>query len=201
MSAPLIAAGVGLGLIALQLGRSLASRLSGFSMLAGRGAFMTKDSASIRWVPVTIDGVEYLVSSTYLAPMGIGEAVQFAKDNGFILPTPRMVDAIWQAADLKVNPISSQAFGEENKGDNPSQFAKHAKAVEEQLAGQSFDLLAGTHKDVVFIDRVPWQAAPINKPGIYGWHYPNGKRIQQEMWGHALSWKDYSQGLRLVKRA
>lgn len=193
---PLAVGAVGLGLILMQLSKKLGSRLS----LTGTRSALMSHVDNVQWVRINIDGQDYEVSPTYLAPMGIGEAVQYAKDNGLVLPTPRMVNAIWQAADLKVAPISSGAWGEENKGDNAAQFAKHAQAIEQQLAGRPFTLLGGTHKDVVFIDKVPWQSAAINKPGIYGWHRPDGSRIQQEMWGHALSWKDYSQGLRLIRK-
>jgi hypothetical protein len=43
---------------------------------------------------------------------------------------------------------------------------------------------------------------PDGKVGIYGWHRLNGEPIQgtTPYFGHAMSWRDYSQGLRLCKR-
>src|SRR5688572_18930517 len=34
------------------------------------------------WKALTIDGIDYLVSPTYIAPIGIGEAVTMVKEHG-----------------------------------------------------------------------------------------------------------------------
>jgi hypothetical protein len=140
-----------------------------------------------RFVRVEHEGVEYEVAPTYIAPVGIAQAAQFAKARGFELPTPALVDAIWKAADLKVEPQPQSP----NRGDDIAQFAEHATAVEAAVAGRSFQLLAGTHKDVV---------RTAEGLALYGWHHEDGSVIQPPYGGHAGSWRDYSQGLRLVRR-
>ncbi|MHB8107738.1 MAG: hypothetical protein ACYDH4_09990, partial [Candidatus Cryosericum sp.] len=62
-------------------------------------------NGGVGWVPVTYNGVVWNVSPSYIAPVGIGEAEQLAAQNGCELPTPALVDAIWKAADLKLEPL------------------------------------------------------------------------------------------------
>jgi hypothetical protein len=214
LGAPLIVVGLGVGLIFIQLARKLAGKLSEsslslFSTSAARGEIVKgmeqnppADTLSwppeSTWVSMTIDGIDYLVSPTYLGPIGIGEAFEIAKAHGFVVPTPRMVDAIWQAADLKLDPHPQAHDGTLAMMNSRAITDNQNAHIENQVGGRAFSLLGGTHKDVVVVDRA-WGNA-VNKPGIYGWHRTSGKVIQDPMWGHALSWKDYSQGLRLIKR-
>lgn len=150
------------------------------------------------WVDFEYKGDKYKVSPTYIAPIGIGEAVDMAKENNLVLPTPDMVKAIWEAADLKVEPHPMQHDGTERTMNSRELADEHRAFIQSQIEGKKFSLLGGTHKDVVFIDTA--FGKPVNKPGIYGWQHTNGVPIQQEMWGHSLTWKDYSQGLRLIKK-
>ena len=141
------------------------------------------------WVPVG----NWLVAPTYIYPVGIGEAVPLAAAAGCALPSPELVDAIWAAADLKVEPIPRNfTHWTQEEMSSPATITDQAARIAKAIAGRPFSLLAGTHKDVVMKD---------GRLGIYGWHRPNGKAIQGFFAGHAASWKDYSQGLRLVKAA
>ncbi len=201
---------LGLGLILYQkLGKTLRSG-NVFAITNARGATLggieQNPPASTlswpdesRWVRLNIDGTDYLVSPTYLAPIGIGEAIDIAKTNGLILPTPRMVDAIWQAADMKLEPHPQAHDGTAKTMNSRALTDAQNAYIAEQIGSRPFSLLGGTHKDVVFIDNAFGKA--VNKPGIYGWHRRDGRVIQDPMWGHGLDWKDYSQGLRLIKRA
>lgn len=150
------------------------------------------------WVRLSIDGEEYLVSPTYIAPIGIGEAIELAKEHGFTIPTPRMVDAIWREADLKIKPTPIKHDGTFKTMNSRALSDKHREMVEAEIGNQGFRLLAGSHKDIVFIPEAFGKV--VKKPGIYGWHRPDGTKIQSEMWGHGLAWKDYSQGLRPIKK-
>lgn len=161
------------------------------------------------------NGEVWLVAPRYLAPMGIGEAKRVADRLGYQLPTVALVNEIYKQADLKLDPLPR---GERSKPpsdftkktmDSPEthidQLARIQKQIQ-QAGNPDFKLLAGTHKDVVF-DKIPFgEHAGEMHLGIYGWHQRNGKPIQDFMWGHAsgntpeTDWKDYSQGLRLVKR-
>jgi len=159
------------------------------------------------WSTVELNGQKWLVAPYYLAPVGIGEAQMIADKYQLSLPTPALVDAIWKAADLKLDPLPRGPTSKppsdytartmNSLETNIDQLARISKQVQD--TNPNFQLLAGTHKDVVMgvpttgTDKTP-------KIGIYGWHQKNGKPIQGFMWGHALEWKDYSQGLRLVKQ-
>lgn len=184
----------------------------------------TQDGKNDMLVPVKLDGVTWLVSPVYYAPIGIGEADRVAKDLGFELPTPALVDAIWRQADLKVPPHLMIRKHDGVHMDTPELHAQQAKAIESYIAkrglqglGIDYKLVAGAFKDVVRMSD--------GKLGIYGWHVDlsddfatrgayalglplhmcytpgAGRVIQQPFGGHALAWRDYSQGLRLVKRA
>lgn len=159
--------------------------------------------------PIVSDGtIEWRVAPDYLAPVGIGEAAALAQELGTELPTPALVDAIWKAADLKLEPQPRGALSHPPSDftaktmNSPEAIADQAAIIQRQVLEQrsdgNFQLLAGSHKDVVVKD---------GKLGIYGWHHLNGKVIQGFFAGHSttdppgIGWKDYSQGLRLVRRA
>lgn len=134
----------------------------------------------------------YLVAPSYLAPMAIGSAKRIADECGCELPTPELVDAIFAAADLKLEPLPRQ-FKDWTMTEMSSVAVinDQCRRIEEQIAGRPFRLLVGTHKDIVRVgDRV----------GLYGWHRPSGKVVQSFYAGHADSWIDYSQGLRLCRK-
>ena len=149
-------------------------------------------SRAARWVEVTCAGVVWLVAPVYVAPVGIGEAGTIAARNGCVLPSCELVDAIWEAADLKLSPLPRKTDGTSRTMASAETFADQAARIYGQIAGREFRLLAGTHKDVAVND---------GKIGLYGWHRPDGAVIQPFFAGHAPGWKDYSQGLRLVRKA
>lgn len=142
------------------------------------------------WVQVDYNGHSYKVAPVYLAPAGIGEAQDLAKLHGWVLPSPGLVDAIWNAADLKVEPHPEQHDGTEKTMNSVALNTAHLAYIANQIAGQDFKLLAGTHKDVVL--------SKDGTLGIYGWHHLNGKPIQGFFSKHSHTWKDYSQGLRPI---
>lgn len=153
-----------------------------------------------QWVEVFEGGRTWLVSPTYIAPVGIGEAFRVAAQHGSLLPTPELVDAIWQQADVKVEPTPRSHDGtprtmnsDEMHRSQQQIIAGQVEAADPESKGRLF---AGMYKDVVF---------KSGKRGIYGWHHLSGKKIQDFYTGHASSdnptndWKDYSQGVRLVR--
>lgn len=144
------------------------------------------------WSRVECAGIVWLVAPIYIAPVGIGEALRVASANGCELPSPELVDAIWEAADLKVPPLPRKHNGTPAQMSSDAVYADQAARIHAQYEGLDFKLIAGTHKDVCIRG---------GKVGLYGWHQLSGKVLQPFFAGHALAWKDYSQGLRLVKRA
>jgi len=113
------------------------------------------------------------------------------------LPSPPMVDAIWQAAAIRLGPDSiapSAAMV------TVPVFADHMRMIRARrtaVAAVPGDLVAGHKKDVVYTSRL--DALP-GRVAIYGWHRPDGRPIQPLYTGHASSHVDYSHGIRLVSR-
>ncbi|MBL8901559.1 MAG: hypothetical protein JNM84_28285 [Planctomycetes bacterium] len=112
------------------------------------------------------------------------------------LPTRRMVDAIWAAAPLKLQPFpySPSVYNILSV----ALFHQHHLQIESQRAGAPPErLTAGIKKDVVA------SALIASSPGrvcIYGWHYPSGAPIQPLSRVHESTYADYSHGIRLVAR-
>lgn len=151
------------------------------------------------WPRVELHGVTYAVSSRYVGPMSIGEAAETAAHHGCELPTPALVDAIWSAADCK---LDARQFMRRHDGtartmSSPEVMVSQAKmvngAIEDWIDANGYpSLVAGCFKDVVRTES--------GKFGLYGWHRLDGRVIQTLYTGHSRAWGDYSQGLRLVRR-
>lgn len=109
------------------------------------------------------------------------------------LPTRKMVDDIYRAAPLKLEPVPMYAY----RDSTPTMWQHHL-IIEGQRKGRA-GLIAGIKKDVVISERVSRDKRP-GRVAIYGWHQLNGKPIQPLYTGHVYWWVDYSQGIRLVYR-
>lgn len=132
-----------------------------------------------------------------LMPMTPVLAQRLANMLGCSLPTPRMVDSIWEAAELKLAP---QPIPPGEKMATIQVFAQHDQMIKSQLAGrfplpEKNRLIAGHKKDVVII---PELDSLKNKVVIYGWHQLSGLPIQPVYSGHIIWYADYSHGIRLV---
>jgi hypothetical protein len=146
------------------------------------------------WVRLNFDdGQIWEVSRRQIGPLGIGEALNKAKEQGLDLPSPAMVDIIWQCADVKIEPHPRNFIHwTATEMNDPNMISDQLNHIEGQISGADFVLLVGEFKDVV--------RGSDGKIGLYGWHRLNGKPIQPYFTGHGLDWRDYSQGLRLVKK-
>jgi N-acetyl-anhydromuramyl-L-alanine amidase AmpD len=175
------------------------SYLARVAELAGQRAPQEADAdPPPAWVEVISNGVRWAVAPRYVAPVGIGEAVTLALREGCELPTPDLVDAVWRAADLRIAPIVRNVanglladWGASSMA-SAATIADQAKRIDAAIGDRPFRLLAGSHKDVV--------RTSDGRIGLYGWHTLAGAPLQRFFGGHALSWKDYSQGLRLCRR-
>jgi len=149
---------------------------------------------SVTLADVQIDGGGHHgvlhVTTDYLGcPASAVSAQQLADAYGALLPTPRMVDAIWAAASVKLAP---QPIPGGTAMPAAQAAAQHEAMIKGQLAGRS-GLIAGNKKDIVLSAKlVPGKVA------IYGWHQLTGKPIQPLYLGHSSSYADYSHGVRLV---
>ncbi len=166
----------------------------------------------------TINGtsytLEYFVTPDYLSighdtdnflmPMTPLLAQRLANLTKCTLPTAKMVDQIYSAADVKLRP---QPIPPDANMITVPRFFQHndsVKALRVPLI-PSFplgSLVGGTKKDVVIDKKVySWIKGTVPKPVvIYGWHQLNGVPIQPTYNGHEETYADYSHGVRLVQR-
>jgi hypothetical protein len=152
--------------------------------------------------PITIT---LCVSPDYLAigsdtdymfvPMRLSTAIAVANRYQALLPTRRMVDAIYDQAQVQLHPQPLPA------GDTMRTtvyYWHHSELVRVQRS--SFKeppgaLTAGDKKDLVLTNR-SW--TNLGKVAIYGWHLANGRPIQPLSTVHGARYADYSHGVRLV---
>ncbi|MGN6401880.1 MAG: hypothetical protein ACTHMD_15590 [Flavisolibacter sp.] len=106
------------------------------------------------------------------------------------LPTRKMVDDIYKAAVVKLEPLPMYAL----RDSTPTMYHHHLM-IEGQRKGRK-GLIAGIQKDVVISGKL-LRDKP-DRLAIYGWHKLDGKPIQPLYTGHVNWWVDYSQGIRLV---
>lgn len=116
---------------------------------------------------------------------------------GASLPTTKMVDLIYRAAPVHVEP---QPLPPTSNMTSNAWFARENELVEGELAAQGSPARAlgvgGDKKDIVVTNG--YLAHP-NSTCIYGWPWLNGSNIQGLFCGHAASYADYSHGVRLVQ--
>lgn len=128
-------------------------------------------------------------------PMDLHSATEVASHFGFVLPTPRMVDAIYRQSVAHLTPQPMQAGPQMRSTDY---YRRHNRSIREQRnnLGVGLDaLIAGHKKDVVISNRL---ASHPGRIAIYGWHKPDGKPIQPLSTVHGVGYADYSHGVRLV---
>jgi len=135
----------------------------------------------------------------FLAPISPATAQQIADKLNCVLPTRKMVDAIYAAAEVKLTPSPIPPTAAMT---TVPVFAQHNETIRVQRMALTNQfplgaLTAGHKKDVVITARL---ASVTNKVAIYGWYQTNGKAIQPLYLGHIARWVDYSQCIRLVSQ-
>lgn len=176
-------------------------------VLAGNVPDFLRDLSPVTLSSTAADGVRTVVTicvtPDYLSvgtdadyvrvPMGLPAASRIAGRLGFLLPTTRMVDAIYRQAAVHLAPAPMAPTSQMESTDY---FWRHNHMVDKQLNGSGPSLLtAGQKKDIVLTNRLR------SKPGrvaIYGWHRLNGNPIQPLSTVHGRNYADYSHGVRLV---
>jgi hypothetical protein len=130
-------------------------------------------------------------------PMGLSAALEVAGRLGFVLPTPRLVDAIYSASAVKLDP-QPLTPGDEMR--STPYVVYHTELINLQREGWPEPLGAltsGDKKDLVLTDRL-WEIP--GRVAIYGWHRAPGHPIQPLSTVHGARYADYSHGVRLVSR-
>lgn len=124
-------------------------------------------------------------------PFGQAGAAEAAAILGGVLPTTRLVDAIYAQADVRLAPIPQKPGPEMTSAEY---ILRHHHAIEAKRARKS-GLVAGHKKDVVITNRLRFHP---DRVAIYGWHQLNGVAIQPLSLVHESTYADYSHGIRVI---
>jgi hypothetical protein len=126
-------------------------------------------------------------------PMSPHTAQAFCDAFGFVLPTRKLVNDIWAAATVHLEPRPLTQDREASLT-----FLQHHRIIEAQLEGTARGaVVAGIKKDVVVSNRLLERPERV---AIFGWHYQSGEPIQPLYAGHVDWYVDYSHGIRPVRR-
>lgn len=128
-------------------------------------------------------------------PMNFHTAVAIADHFHFVLPTKKIVDAIYNQS---VGQFTPQPLPAGPQMTSTRYYRMHNAMIDTQSEARDFRrnaLVAGHKKDVVLTNRL------LRNPGriaIYGWHRAPGMPIQPLSTLHGAGYVDYSHGIRLV---
>jgi hypothetical protein len=128
-------------------------------------------------------------------PMNYFTASAVARRFGFILPTRKMVDAIYHQSDYRLKPLPMQP-GPWMR--STAYYQSHNAQIKRQRKARGIPLgalLAGHKKDLVLTNRLRRRKERI---AIYGWHRLGGAPIQPLSTVHGARYADYSHGVRLI---
>jgi len=128
-------------------------------------------------------------------PMNLHTAVTIAERFGFILPTRKMVDAIYLQSSYQLMPQPLPA-GPQMR--STEYYSTHNQMIENQVHAMGAPLgalISGDKKDVVMSNRL---ATYVGRIAIYGWHRGPGQPIQPLSTVHGANYEDYSHGIRLI---
>ena len=164
------------------------------------------------WMPIHVSNrshrLTFFVKPNYLA-IGSDEDYLIAPLNWYsvkaimsitdsIIPTPKMVDLIYDQSDIKLRPYFLEP--------GPQMVTNAYLAIHQQHIDQSlFDyqlssLIVGHKKDIVLSNRLRNHPDRI---AIYGWHQDTAGTptpVQPLSLWHGARYSDYSHGVRLVHR-
>jgi hypothetical protein len=112
-----------------------------------------------------------------LIPMRLGTALMMAEAYGFMLPTPRIADAVYAQARAHFVPQPLPASDQMRSTDY---YSRHNELISQQRTALGIvpgTLSAGDKKDMVLTNRL-W--SHLDRVAIYGWHrsdYSHGARL------------------------
>lgn len=131
-------------------------------------------------------------------PVSAHLAQRIADRAGCLLPTRKLVNAVWTQAGVKLAPYTFNPDLYDIT--SPDIFHQHNQQIEAQRAGQPLGaLVAGIKKDICITPLLPTMPSPA-RVAIFGWHQLNGTPIQPLSLVHQQDYVDYSHGARLVRR-
>lgn len=128
-------------------------------------------------------------------PMNLHTATAIAERFGFVLPTRKIVDAIYRQSAAHLRPQPMQP-GPQMR--TTAYYVRHDRSIRKQRSALGIPLgvlISGHKKDVVVSNRL---ASHPGRIAIYGWHKSDGQPIQPLSTVHGANYADYSHGIRLV---
>jgi len=128
-------------------------------------------------------------------PMDLLTSTTVARRFGFILPTKKIVDAIYEQSRYRLEP---KPLPPGPRMRSTAYYQMHNRKIRKQrreIGHPLGHLLTGHKKDLVITNRL---AVRPNRVAIYGWHRRTGKPIQPLSTVHGARYADYSHGIRLV---
>jgi hypothetical protein len=128
-------------------------------------------------------------------PLGLEAALDIAERFGFELPTPKLVDAIYQESAVKLAPQPLPASDQMRSTDYVVHHTQMITRQRSELGAPLGELTAGDKKDLVLTSLL-WQNP--GRVAIYGWHKRVDEPIQPLSTVHGARYADYSHGIRLV---
>jgi hypothetical protein len=141
---------------------------------------------------------EIQVSTDALKILGVrvdvtAEGAQRVADSlGTILPTPRILQLIWEQADVRIEPCTSTADAHMA---TTARMIQHSECVDQRVGGRK-GMVANEGKHWVLSNRT---AGKENLAANYGWFLKGRRPIQTVGTRHDTAHTDYSQIVRLVK--
>jgi hypothetical protein len=152
--------------------------------------------------------VTFFVTADYLAvgnnmdyftiPMSPISAQKIADSMDASLPTPKVVDIIYEKSKLKVEPFNYIPRG--NRNETPDILNDHSRVIQAQIKASGNMpgiFVAGNKKDIVISSKLS-DPKRTHHVTIYGWHRLNGVAIQPPTNVHIDIYVDYSHGVRLI---
>ncbi len=130
-------------------------------------------------------------------PMNLHTATTIAERFGFLLPTRKIVDAIYEQSTYHFTPQPLPAGPQMT---STEYYRMHNALIDKQSQALGFPLgalVSGHKKDVVLTNRLTTHPGQI---AIYGWHRAAGAPIQPLSTVHGAGYADYSHGIRLVAK-
>jgi hypothetical protein len=128
-------------------------------------------------------------------PMNLATATAIADEFGFVLPTRKMVNAIYEQSGHQFVPEPLPAGPHMTSTDY---YLTHNALIEKQARAAAVvpgTLVSGHKKDVVLTNQL---ARTPGRIAIFGWHRADGSPIQPLSTVHGACYVDYSHGIRLV---
>ncbi len=133
-------------------------------------------------------------------PMTPATAQYLADRLDCLLPTKKMVDLIYNKAEIKLAP---QPIPPSDKMTTVAVFNQHTDSIKQQISRLGFDrsadhIIAGHKKDIIISNKIYSPDRNYDRVVIYGWHLSENHPIQPVYNGHTAKYADYSHGVRLI---